>query len=90
MDRKFEDIKEQLDIIISLMIPPFSKDKYNLREGTQMEVLKLCDLNYTSQDMTNKLKKTQKAIDMALDKLKSKNLIRTVKRNNKNIYLRVK
>ena len=72
------------------MIPPFSKDKYDFKDGTQMDVLELCDLNYTQQDMSDKLKKTKKAIEKAIEKLKSKNLIRTVKRNNRNVYLRLK
>lgn len=90
MDKKLEDIKEQLEIIISLMIPIFSKDKYDFKEGTQMDVLELCDLNYNQQDMVIKLKKTKKAIEKAIEKLKSKNLIRAVKRKNRIVYLRLK
>jgi len=90
MDGKLEDIKEQLEIIISLMIPQFSKDKYDLKEGTQMAVLELCDLNYTQQEMSSKLKKTKKAIEKAIEKLKSRNLIRTVKRSDRTVYLRLK
>ncbi|TKJ17585.1 hypothetical protein CEE44_03565 [Candidatus Woesearchaeota archaeon B3_Woes] len=72
------------------MIPPFSKDKYNLKEGTQMDVLELCDLSCTQQDMASELKKTKKAISRAIEELKSKNLIRVVKRKDRNIYLRLK
>ena len=87
---KIEDIKEQLDIIISLMIPQFSKDKYDLKEGTQLDVLELCDLSNTQQDMVEKLKKTRKAIEMSIEKLKKKNLIKSIKRKDKTVYLRLK
>jgi hypothetical protein len=90
MSNDIKDIKEQLDIIISLMIPPFSKGDYETKEGTQTDVLKLCDLRYTQQEMATKLKKTKKSVSKAIEKLNSKNLIKSVKKNDRVVYLRLK
>ncbi len=89
-EQDIKDIKEQLDIIISLMIPPFSESDCDIKKGTQTEVLKLCDLQYTQQEMATKLKNTKKAVQKAIEKLTAKNLIKSVKLGNRTVYLRLR
>ncbi len=89
-EQDLKDIKNQLEIIISLMVPAFSEEKYGIQKGTQLDVLKLCDLRYTQQEMASKLKKTKKAIERAIENLNSRDLIRSVKKGNRTVYLRLK
>lgn len=90
MEDILEEINEKMDIIISLMIPPFSEDRYELKGETQLKVLKLCDLKHTQQDMVKKLGKTKKSISRAIEELSKKNLIRSVHKEDKFVYLRLK
>jgi DNA-binding MarR family transcriptional regulator len=90
MEKILEEISEKLDIIISLMIPPFSEEKYDLKGDTQLAVLKLCDLNHTQKDISKKLGKTKKSIERAIQKLMAANLIKSVHKDNEVVYLRLK
>jgi len=90
MEKQLEDIKEKLDIIISLMTPPFSEEKYDIKGESQLAVLKLCDGTNTKNDIVKKLGKTKKSIEMALDRLSKSGIIKTIKQKEKFVYLRVK
>lgn len=90
MKDQLSEISEKLDIIISLMIPPFSKESYELKGETQLAVLKLCDLNHTQDDMTKKLQKTKKSISRAIEKLTENDLIKSIRKEDKVVYLRLK
>ena len=83
-----EEIKERIEILIYLNIPPFGKEKYGVKDGTQLRVLKLCDMRYTIQDMSTELKATKKAISRAIEKLMKKGFIRSLKIKDKTVYVR--
>ncbi|MCK4590074.1 MAG: hypothetical protein KAT77_06530 [Nanoarchaeota archaeon] len=89
-EQDLKDIKEQLEIIISLMVPTFSEDSYGLQKGTQLDVLKLCDLQYTQQEIASKIKKTKKAVARAIENLSARGLIKSIKKGNRTVYLRLK
>ena len=82
-------IVERLDVLISLMIPSFDSSKYEER-GVQLDVLELCNFENTVEDMVKKLKKTRNRIDVNLSKLRSKGLIRSVPKNDKTVYVRIR
>lgn len=89
VEKLLNEIKERLDILISLRVPLFDKNKYNLKDGTQLSVLKLCDMQHTQKDISSKLKKNKKAVSRAIEKLKKKGLVTSIKFAGKTVYLRI-
>jgi hypothetical protein len=83
-----KDLINRLDIIISLLIPKYDESKYNIK-GLSLEILKLCDGENSVIDMVNKLKKDRQLIDNALSKLRGEQLIKSVEKGDKNVYVRL-
>jgi Tfp pilus assembly protein PilN len=83
-----QDVIERLDILISLMIPPFQATKYSIK-GLGLEVLKLSDSGHTLEDMEKKLKKSKQLISNALGILKAQNLVKSITKDNKTFYIRL-
>ncbi|HEY5748606.1 MAG TPA: hypothetical protein VIU12_21195 [Chryseolinea sp.] len=88
MDSNKPEIVERLDILISLMIPRFNKDKYQLK-GLPLDVLELCDAEKTVENMVKTLKKSRPLINNALSKLRSQGLIKSISKNSKTYYIRL-
>jgi DNA-binding transcriptional ArsR family regulator len=84
-----KDIVDRLDILISLMIPKFDASNYDVK-GLGLEIMKLCDASYTVQDMCKELDKPRQIIDNALSKLRSKELVKTISKDGKTVYVRLK
>jgi Fic family protein len=80
---------ERIDILVSLNIPPYSEGKYPVK-GIANDLLKLCDAENTAQDMVKKTGKTRNQIDVNLTKLRNKGLIRSVTKDKKTYYVRLK
>lgn len=90
-----DEVVERLDILIALLMPPFNESKYPIT-GLALEVLKYCDAQNTVDDIVSKLDeivskldKPKNAIEKALTKLRSLNLIRSVKMSGKVYYVRL-
>lgn len=83
-----KEIVERLDVLISLTIPRFIESNYQ-EKGVQVDILKLCDFENTSDDMARKLKKSRNRIDVNLSKLRSKGLIKSVLKNGTTVYVRL-
>jgi hypothetical protein len=88
MDTNNQEIIERLDILISLMIPRFDKDKYKLK-GLALDVLELCDGESAVETMMKSLKKSRPLIDNALSKLRSQGLIKSISKKSKIYYIRL-
>ncbi len=88
MDSNKPEIVERLDILISLMIPRFSRDNYELK-GLPLDVLELCNAENTVENMVKALKKTRPLIDNALSKLRSQGLVKSISKNSKTYYIRL-
>jgi predicted transcriptional regulator len=84
-----EEIVERLDIVISLLIPPYEEAKYPIK-GLALEILQLCDLQNSSTDIVKKLKKPRTAIDNNLSKLRALGLIRSVPKNSGTYHMRLR
>jgi hypothetical protein len=82
------DVCNRLDVLISLLIPPIVRDN-DPPKGLQLEILKLCDYEHTTEDIQKTLNKTNKHINKDLSLLRSKGMIRTVPRDGKQVHVRI-
>jgi hypothetical protein len=83
-----KDVVERLDILISLMIPHFSEEKYDIK-GLGLDILRLSDGDHSIEEMVKKLKKGRNLIDPVLSKLRSKGLIKSIIKDSKTYYIRL-
>lgn len=83
------DIIERMDAMLALLIPAFDKNKYQFK-GVPLQVLELCDYEHTVSDMMVKIKKPRNQIDPALTKLRKEGYVKTINKNGKTVYLRLK
>ena len=51
-----QEVAERLDILISLLLPKFSEEKYPVK-GLGVEIMRLADAEHTVEDIMKKLKK---------------------------------
>ena len=81
-----KEVIERLDTIISLLLP---NSNYDFK-GIKLDVIMLCDYLHTWQDMMKKLKKSRPIIDKALSALRKEGFIKSVKKGDDNVYIRIK
>lgn len=84
-----EKVLQRLDVIISLLIPPFEESKYSVK-GLGIEILKLCDFRHSTADIIKAVKKPRQAVDNALSKLRSQGIIVSVPKDSGTYYMRLK
>ena len=86
---KMDLIIEKLNMLLQATISakPIPSD---IQGETQVDVLKLCDLENSPEDMMKKLKKSRTAIDNALLKLRKMDAIKSHNSGNKIVYMRLK
>lgn len=84
-----EQIIERLNILVELSVPPLNVEGLRLGK-VEKQVLELCDLKNTREDMTNKLGKKITHIDKTLSGLRGKGLVRSLKIGDKTFYIRSK
>jgi DNA-binding transcriptional ArsR family regulator len=82
-----ERVVERLDILIELLIPRYDEAKYNV-SGIALEVLKYCDAAHTVNDITQRVKKPKNAVEKTLSKLRSLELIKSVIKDGRILYIR--
>lgn len=87
MLEKLEQIVERLNILIELGIPEFKIEGLKLG-SVEKVVLKLCDLKHTRKEIVKKTRKTENQIDVTLNNLRRKKLIKSLKIGNKTFYVR--
>ena len=83
-----QEVVERLDILISLMIPQFESNKYQIK-GLGLDILKLADAEHSIEDMVKKLKKPRTIIDPLLSKLRAQGLVKSISKNSKTFYIRL-
>lgn len=86
---KLDEIVDRLNLLVELAIPPLNIEGLKLGP-VEKNVLELCDMKHTRQEMASKLKKSLDVIDHRLSKLKKKGLIKSVKIGEEIFYLRLK
>ena len=83
------EIVERLDILILLLIPPYEEEKYPIK-GLGLDILRLCEMQVTANEMVKMLNKSRSVIDNTLSKLRSLGLIRSVVKESRTVYLRIR
>ena len=88
MNGSTNEIAERLDILISLLIPPFNENKYGFN-GLALDVLRYCDAQHTVDEIVKALKQKKNAVEKALTKLRGLGLMRSVTKDGKIYYVRL-
>ena len=78
---------DRLDVVISLLMPAAVRNTDPPR-GLQLEILKLCDYDHTTDDIREAVNKSSKHVGKELSLLRSKGMIRTVRRDNRQVHVR--
>jgi transcription initiation factor IIE alpha subunit len=87
-ERVGDPVASRLDILISMLMPSAQKSA-DKASGLQYEILALCDYEHTTEDICKATKKTSKHVGKELSLLRSKGLIKTVKRDDRSVHLRI-
>jgi DNA-binding transcriptional ArsR family regulator len=82
-------IIERMDTIVSLLIPAFDATNYSVK-GLKLDILRLCDYEHTVQDIVKKLKKSKSQIENELSNLRALDLIKSLVKDKKTVYARLK
>jgi len=80
---------DRLDVVISLLIPPAIRHTDPFK-GLQLDILKLCDYDHTTEEIRNVVNKTIAHVAKELSLLRSKGMIRTVQRDGKQVHVRIR
>lgn len=89
MLEKLDQIVERLNVLIELSIPEFHIEGLKLG-SVEKTVLRLCDLKHTRKEIAKKTRKTENQIDVTLNSLRRKKLIKSLKIGNKTFYVRTR
>lgn len=79
---------QRLDTLISLMVPPLSHFE-DVAGGLQHQVLALCDHEHTAADIQKATGKSGGHVSKELSVLRSKGLVKTVRRGDRIVHIRV-
>ncbi|TKJ17580.1 hypothetical protein CEE44_03540 [Candidatus Woesearchaeota archaeon B3_Woes] len=88
-EKLLKQMIERMDILINLGIPPFSPEKYPV-SGLSCDILKLCNAENTVEDIIKKTGKNRNQVDVNLSKLRRLGLIKSITKDGKIYYLRIK
>ena len=80
---------ERMDILIGLSIPKYDKASSPFG-GFAAKVLEYCDSENTVQDIVRKTGKNRSQVDNNLSKLRNENLIKSITKDNKTYYIRLR
>ena len=84
-----KQIVDRLDVLIHLSIPTYSESNYDF-SGLAVRIIELCDFEHTRNDIIKKISKPANQVDPALTKLRQSGIIRSVIKDQKTYYVRVK
>jgi len=79
-------IESKLDVLVRLQKASMPKQKTT---PTEKEILKLCDMKHTIQDIVKETGKNESNVNRLLSELRKKVLIKSVKMNRKLVYKRL-
>jgi hypothetical protein len=79
---------DRLDVIISLLMPPVTR-RTETPKGLQLDILRLCDFDHTTEDIRRTVNKSLKHVTKELSLLRSKGIIRTVRRDGRLVHFRL-
>jgi hypothetical protein len=84
-----QDLCDRLDAIIYLLLSPAIKNP-DPPKGLGLQILSLCDYEHTTDDICRAVSKTPKHVAKELSLLRTKGMIRTVKRDKRQVHIRVR
>jgi hypothetical protein len=87
--QRLDSIIQRLDVMIGLLIPPSKSSTVKLGKLEQA-VYSLCDMQHTRRDMAASLNKTLNLIDVTLNGLKNKGLVKPIEIEDRTCYIRLK
>jgi hypothetical protein len=79
------EILEKLDVIISLLIPPYKQEKYTIGH----DVLPYCDGQHTADDIARKTKKSRASVHKAIQRLRKSFIIKNITKDSQTYYIRL-
>lgn len=86
--QRLDAIIQRLDVLISLSIPP---PQPTVKLGkVEQAVYSLCDMQHARRDMAMTLNKTVNLIDVTLNSLRRKGLVKPVEIGDRTCYVRLK
>lgn len=83
-----KEVRDRLDTIITLLLSPVNRDR-DQPSGLQGEIFGLCDYDHTTEEIRDVVKKTLSHVKKELSLLRSKGMVRTVKRDGRLVHIRI-
>lgn len=83
-----DDVVSRLDVLITMLMPPPAQF-VGRATGLQVKILERCDYEHTSAEIGKALGKTKGHIHKELSVLRSKGLVRSANRGDRQVHVRV-
>lgn len=83
-----DPVLSRLDVLISLLLPRMTKYAGE-KSDLQRKILALCDYEHTSDEISKATKKTPNHVIKELSLLRSRGLVKTMKRDGRLVYVRL-
>jgi DNA-binding transcriptional ArsR family regulator len=83
-----DPVLSRLDVLISLLLPRMAKYAGEKSE-LQRKILSLCDYEHSSDEISKATKKTPNHVIKELSLLRSRGLVKTMKRDGRLVYVRL-
>lgn len=84
-----DDLRSRLDTLIVLLMKP--ADQYSDSvAGLQIDILRLCDYEHTTEDICRKVGKTAGHVQKELSLLRAKGFVKTVSRDDRQVHIRLR
>jgi Fic family protein len=89
-EQLLEEIRDRLDVIAQLLVSPVLSLEPPVKGKTQRAVLELCDLTHTREEISQELGISLNNVDVTLNALRAKRVIKSIQIGGKTYYVRVK
>src|SRR5437762_3344329 len=83
------DIIERLDTLVLLLLPPQPSSLGVNGDSLVSQILSFCDYNHTTEEIVAATKKNTSHVAKELSLLRTKGLVKTVKRGNRSVHVRL-
>lgn len=84
-----DDVVDRLDTLIAVLMPP-AGDSRGAATGLAADILTLCDHEHENEDITQAVGKSSNHVKKELSLLRTKGLIKTVRRGDRQVHVRVR
>lgn len=90
LEERLIEIRDRIDVMIHLLLAPIQITEPKVRGKVQQKVLTLCDFTHTREEIADELQISLNQVDVTLNNLRKKNLIRSVQVGGKTYYVRIR